>query len=240
MDLRRFSPFAFLAAVLFLTGCLTRSKPAELPKSEPTEAKQSEPADPTKTPMEPALKSKYEAFLTMQGLAAPTGQIGQSSRLTTGWDHHVAFASDPMHGGNPVPGLVARVYIFGPDESLPLVPEGDLVAGVWDLSRKTPDGEPVLLELWHIDVEKARKFRKRDAIGEGYSIFLPWSTYHVDLKQINVMIRYNGADGRSLSSAPQMLTLDHSATLQRAAEKLGTSGKGADQPKLPVTFGPTK
>ena len=95
----------------------------------------------------------------------------------------------------------------------------------------------MLDELWHIDRETAKRFRKADAIGDGYTLILPWSKYHVDKKQVNVMVRYNGADGRNLASPPETLTIDHSATLQKAQERLG-AGKPQelwDESKKPIT-----
>ena len=41
---------------------------------------------------------------------------------------------------------------------------------------------------------------------------------NVELKQINVQVRYNGADGRNLVAPAQVLNVDHSQTLQRAAQ----------------------
>jgi hypothetical protein len=103
----------------------------------------------------------------------------------------------------------------------PLVIEGELIVGVWDLGPKAAGGQPVLQEVWHIDNEAAKKFRKKDFMGgEAYTVFLPWSQYHVDLKQVNVIARFNAADGRSVVSSPETLTIDHSATLQRAKDKL--------------------
>ena len=119
---------------------------------------------------------------------------------------------------------MAKLWLFGPDESIPIIPDGEIIVGMWENPPKGSGRQPVLLELWHIDRESARKLRKRDFMGgESYSVFLPSGKYHVDLKQVNVIMRYNGADGRCLVSRPETLTIDHSATLQRAAEKLGMS-----------------
>jgi hypothetical protein len=243
MDIRRLTPFAFLLGLGLCAGCLHAPKPEEPAKTEPTTA--ALPQDPN-DPLPGGLSPKFIAFLTSNGLTATPAKPGEAARLTVGWKHSIAFAPDPVHGGEPIPGLVARVWLFGPDDGSassdgdsrregvsdkpgyhgnPLNPDGELLAGVWDLSPKATGGAPKLLELWHIDREAAKKFCRKDSIGDGYTLFLPWSTYNVDLKQVNVMLRFNSADGRSLASAPQTLTLDHSATLQRAADKLGISGR---------------
>jgi hypothetical protein len=126
-----------------------------------------------------------------------------------------------------VPGLIARVWVFGPDESVPLETDGELIVGLWDNTPKATGGQPVLQEVWHIDAQTAKKFRRPDMFGSGYTLFLPWSKYHVDLKQVNAVARFNGADGRNVVSSPERLTIDHTATLQRAQEKLGGLSAGA-------------
>jgi hypothetical protein len=167
---------------------------------------------------------RIKAFLAGEGLASTPAQPGQAARFTSAWDNKIVFAPDPTHGGEPVPGLVTRLWVFGADQSVPLDPDGEILVAMWDNAPKTNGGSPVLLEVWHIDRETAKKFIRPDIIGNGYSVFLPSQKYHIDLKQINVQVRYNGADGRNLVSATQTLALDHSATLQRAAEKLGLKG----------------
>ena len=145
------------------------------------------------------------------------------------WDNKIRYAPDTTRGGDPVPGLIARLWLFGPDVKTPIEPDGELIVGVWDQSPKTRGGNPVLLEVWHIDRSTAAKFRREDFLGWGYSLFLPWQRYDVDLKQVNVQVRYNGADGRNLVAPSQILHLDHSATLQHA-EKLGLSNKETTTP----------
>jgi hypothetical protein len=203
--------FAAMLAPALLAGCVT-SKPATSDASPIAAA-----ADPN-DPLPPGLSPKFTAFLTSQGLNSGPAKSGQAVRLTAAWNNKVVYAPDPTHGGEPVPGLMAKVWLFGSDEAIPLTVEGELIVGMWDNLQKPP----ALLELWHIDQETAKKFRKRDFMGgEAYSLFLPSSKYHVDLKKVNVVVRFNGADGRNLVTSPETLSIDHSSTLQRAAEKIG-------------------
>jgi hypothetical protein len=232
------TPFAALV-VCGLAGCTGLPKPAEAkkPAADPavkqagaTEAFKPDPNDP----LPPGLSPKFTALLTNQGLTVEPAKAGEPARLTVAWSNKINYAPDPTRGGDPVPGLLAKVYlfgpVFGPEDKTPQVPlkgDGELLVAVWDHSNKGTSGSPKLMELWHIDPEAARKFQKPDFMGGyAYALFLPFSNYHVDLKQINLVMRYNGADGRSLVASPEVLSLDHSQTLQRAAEKLGV--KGAD------------
>ena len=133
-----------------------------------------------------------------------------------------------------MPSLVVRVWIFGPDEGKPVAPDGEILVALWDNTPQAKGGKPELKELWHIDRETAMKFRKLDAIGDGYTLLLPWSNYNIDVKQVNLVVRHNGADGRNVASAPEKLSIDHSATLQKAQERLGISAKSETFEKLPA------
>ncbi len=186
-------------------------KPAELPAPRPA------PVVPNTAPAKP----------------------GEAARLTAAFNNKVIYAPDPTRGGALMPGMLGRLYIFSTDEGVPIAPPGELLVDLYDNSPATNGGQPKLLEVWHIDAVSFAKFRKRDIIGEGYSLFLPWSTYHIDIKQVNMVVRFTGADGRVLLSPPEGLAIDHAATLQRAAEKIGvTMGDGGQgKPKdLPTTI----
>ena len=218
MDLRRFTPLVLGSA--FLAGCTTTPKPpAETSRAvAPAAAGTHDPNDP----LPPGLTPKFVEFLSSQGLSQTPAKSGEAARLTAAWNNKVIFAPDPTHGGEPVPGFLTKLWLFGPDEAVPVTPDGEIIVGMWDNAPKVTGGQPVLLELWHIDRETAKKFRKHDFMGgDGYTLFLPSTKYHVDLRQVNVVVRYNGVDGRCLVSPPETLTIDHSATLQKAAEKLG-------------------
>jgi hypothetical protein len=241
MDFRRLSCAALVAGAAALAGCMTTGKPepAEAPKPVAARAAAPSPDDPI------GVKARLRAFITHDGLTTTPAKPGEAARLTAAWNNKIIYAPDPVHGGQPVPGLMGKLWLFGPDVAVPLTVDGEIFVGVWDNGPTVNGGPPVLLEAWHIDAEAAKKLRRPDFIGgDAYNLFLPMSQYNVDLKRINVVARFNGADGRSLVSAPETLTLDHSATLQRAAERLGGLGSGPARPEaagpipnpLPINF----
>jgi hypothetical protein len=217
---------AFVVGCSFLGGCISPFK------TTPSVAKPADPDGPIGDPNDPL--PRVQAFLKSEGLTATPAKPGEASRLVAAFDNKIVYAPDTTKGGDPMPGLVARLWIFGPDLKEPVAPDGELMVGVWDQSPKENGGSPVLLEVWHIDRETAKKYVRPDMWGVGYSLFLPWQKYNVELKQINVQVRYNGADGRNLVAPSQVLNLDHSATLQRAAERLGLRTDGTKDGALSI------
>lgn len=104
------------------------------------------------------------------------------------WQNSVAFVPDPTRGGTPGPGIAGRLYLFGPEVDFPLEAEGTLTV---DLADETT-GTPVLLERWIIDPETLARLRKKDMIGSGYTLFLPWSKYRPDITKIRLRSSFQG------------------------------------------------
>lgn len=230
MNGRKLFPLALCLTIAGLTGCVTTSSSSKEPPlvEEPAKIKAagaSPEPDAEAPPIPDGLTTRFVELLSGQGLTSKPAELGEAAKLTAAWKNKVVFAPDTTKGGEPMPSLIVRVWLFGPDEGTPISPDGEVLVALWDNSPKMMGGKPHLNELWHIDRETAKKFRKLDAIGDGYTLLLPWSNYNVDIKQVNLVVRYNGADGRALASSPETLSIDHSATLQKAQERLGLSNK---------------
>src|SRR5262249_29560116 len=78
----------------------------------------------------------------------PHGQVCQAVAT---WNHQVVYAPDPVHGGMEAPGLVGRLYLFGPEISYPLIDDGSVVIDLFDDTKQTEEGQPAPLEEWRID-----------------------------------------------------------------------------------------
>jgi hypothetical protein len=150
---------------------------------------------------------------------------GAVCQIATSWNHQVVFAPDPTHNGTPTPGLAGRLYLFGPEISFPLVEEGSLIVDLFDDTKPaadakpTGDGQSLPLEEWRLDPATLKRLVKKDMIGYGYTLFLPWGTYKPEVNQIHMKVRFLTAKGGSFYSESGRLSLDkgiepvtHSAT----------------------------
>jgi hypothetical protein len=120
---------------------------------------------------------------------------GQVSQIVAAWNHQVAYAPDPVHGGNEAPGLAGRLYLFGPEISYPLIDDGSMVVDLFDDTKPAGEGQPVPLEEWRFDPITLKRLAKRDIIGWGYTLFLPWGTYKPEISQVHLKVRYVTAKG---------------------------------------------
>lgn len=124
------------------------------------------------------------------------------------WNHQVVFAPDPAHGGAEGPGLVGRLYLFGPEISYPLIDDGSVVVDLFDGTKPAGEGPPIPLEEWRIDPTTLKRLAKRDMIGWGYTLFLPWGTYKPEISQVHLKVRYITAKGNPFFAESGPMTLD--------------------------------
>jgi len=140
--------------------------------------------------------------------AMPHGQVCQAVAT---WNHQVVFAPDPAHGGMEAPGLVGRLYLFGSEISYPLIDDGSVVVDLFDDTKQSDEGQPVPLEEWRVDPATLKRLAKRDMIGWGYTLFLPWGTYKPNISHVHLKVRYVTEKGNQFFAESGPLSLNSPA-----------------------------
>ena len=141
--------------------------------------------------------------------AAPTGPVHQ---VHATWEPYVVVTEDPVNNGAPLPGLAGRVYLFGPIMGYPLEGNGKLDVALWDVSK----GQESYLDGMSFDKFNLRKLFRKDAVGWGYSLFLPTNKLDANVTRVKVKLRYVPETGTALYAPESTLTLlrDGRPTLQ--------------------------
>jgi hypothetical protein len=129
--------------------------------------------------------------------------------LVATWYPEVVSTPDPAHGGQPVRGLAARVYLFGPEIAAPLMGNGSLLVDLYDECAARPNKEetPLPLEEWRLDAATLKRLQRRDAVGWGYTLFLPWGTYRPEITHVRIRLRYQPEKGTPLFNDSGSLVL---------------------------------
>jgi hypothetical protein len=117
------------------------------------------------------------------------------SEVVVAWNPEILFRPDPANRGAPTPGLGGRMYLFGEGTDCPLTGDGCLVV---DLYEDMTTNASVPLEEWRIDRDTLKRLLRRDAVGWGYTLFLPWGTYNPQIKQVQLRLRYEPPKGAPL------------------------------------------
>jgi hypothetical protein len=160
----------------------------------------------------------------------PTGPVC----LVTGiWNNEVAFVPDPTHNGQMTPGLVGRVYLFGPSMDFPRAAEGDLVVDLYDETHVPMAGQKLPLEEWRIDKDTLQRLLRRDRIGWGYTVFLPWGTFKREIGQIGLKMRFEPVHGTPLYEESS-LTLHKTGITQQNGQALLGHPAGAKPNQMAI------
>jgi hypothetical protein len=155
-------------------------------------------------------------------------KTGHPCQIVTTWLNTVQYAPDTMSNGTPMPGLVGRLYLFGEAVDFPQVGDGAVVVDLFD-DTHGPSQQP--LERWELDPVSLRKFLKKDTIGWGYSLFLPWSSCRPDVTKVRLTCRYDPPTGSPLYAPPSPLSLEHTAS--PAAAMVATAPQAPQMPTEP-------
>jgi len=156
---------------------------------------------------------------------APTGQVMQ---IAVTWDKTITFVPDFTRAGAPNPGLLGRMYLFGPDGAFPVAGDGPMAVELYDDTPLVSGGQPVLKEKWIFDKDTLKGCLRKDIIGWGYTFFLPWGSYSPEIRQVHMMVRYTPQTGVPLFSPSQTMVLVHpeSHSAQVAKQGMPSDSRG--------------
>ena len=87
---------------------------------------------------------------------------GTPAQVNVAWHNQVIFAPDPVRGGVNSPGLVGRLYLFGPDMGYPFAGDGQVAIDLFDPSQPDKDGNPKQLERWVLKQDMLAQCLRRD------------------------------------------------------------------------------
>jgi hypothetical protein len=131
---------------------------------------------------------------------------GGPCEVATAWLNRVQYTPDVANGGEAIPGLVCRMYLFDETEKHPLLADGGVTITLFD-DTHGPTTQP--LEQWYIDPVTLKKFLKNDIVGPGYTLFLPWKSCRPDVVKVHLACKYEPAHGTPLFDKVTPLTLEY-------------------------------
>jgi hypothetical protein len=172
------------------TGCATPS-----PSSPTTTIAKSAPA------AQPASQTAQPAASMLPSLpfgrgTPPPSQSALARQVTVAWNNQVLTTSDTQNGNRPLSGLAGRLYVFGEDVGRPLEAPGSVKIVVYAVDKDNKIGPP--LANWIFDSAALQKLGRKDAIGFGYTLFLPWPEYTPEIRRVKLDVQYVPDGGQPL------------------------------------------
>jgi len=150
-------------------------------------------------------------------------------RLVSTWEKRVVYAPDASRGGAIIPGLIGRMYLFGPDQTVPQMGDGSVKLDLWD---STPNGDtpPKQLEHFIVPADVLKMFAKKDGLDfDSYTLFFPWPTYRTDVSQVYITMLYTSAAGENYFHQSGTFAIDHADSHERIKKGMSISSTGLNQ-----------
>lgn len=150
----------------------------------------------------------FIAFSGCRVVAKSGMPLRKGASIVANWEKNIVFHADLSHDGERIACLTGRLYLIGEKAEVPQYGNGEVVV---ELHRETTKANepPDLQEVWRIDGETLQRVRRKDAIGKGYTLCLPWSSYSPDITRIWLKVRYDPPDKPSLYGERQLIILEH-------------------------------
>ncbi len=126
------------------------------------------------------------------------------NEVTTFWYEQIQYVQDTEHQGQSLPGLAGRVWLHSTDVKNMVEARGFLYAEMYDT---TPGAEPRKLADWSFDKDNLKLLKRKDVIGMGYTLFLPWETYRPEIKRVQLRLAYVEPGKAPQFAEPQILAL---------------------------------
>jgi hypothetical protein len=150
----------------------------------------------------------------------PHGEVTEVMAL---WSDGVVVMPDPdpRHHGRPAPGFSGRILLYGPSHKEPLAADGTVTVYLYDITHQ-PD-PPVPLEVWTIDPANLQRVARKDSLGWGYNLWLPWSTCSPEVRRVSLVVKYTPHEGMERFSGHTKMTVNDESGL-RPPSQLEVSG----------------
>lgn len=148
---------------------------------------------------------------SFSSLWAETGPVGKPNEINAIWQEGVDVQLDPNHGGMPIPGFAGRVFFTKDRPGKPgqtVLVDGTILVQLFE--DKPFQGPPVPLETWTILPEHLSMLVKKDMTGWGYSIWLPWNTFNLNIRTVKMTVQYIAKDGTKLQGSPMAISIQDS------------------------------
>lgn len=146
--------------------------------------------------------------MDVTALWAEKPPVGKPTEIGAIWQDGVDVQLDGQNGGQPTAGFAGRIFFTQARDGQP----GQTVLGNGSLQIQLFDDRPTQgpaapLETWTILSEHQGPLVKKDLVGWGYSVWLPWNTFSRDIRTVRMIVLYTDKDGSSLRSEPMLIKI---------------------------------
>jgi len=105
------------------------------------------------------------------------------------WDDHVHVTSNTQNHTAALPGLAGRIWLQGEEAKQMEEARGKIVIELYDMTGG-PNATPKPLVGVTYGRNDLPQFKRKDLVGDGYTLFVPWESYRPDVKEVKLLVYY--------------------------------------------------
>jgi len=136
------------------------------------------------------------------------GADGRANHILVRWDNRVRITQDSENGGKALAGMAGRIYLLNDMTGSSVDATGRIVVQMNDMTNLQPGQTPHCIAEWTFDPVSLKRLKRSDGIGEGYTVFLPWESYHPGVKTVQLRVAYVADEKQNPFFAdPSLITL---------------------------------
>jgi hypothetical protein len=133
---------------------------------------------------------------------------GAPCQVVAFWQPQVFYPPDTVNGGVGSATLAGRIYLYGPQIDAPMPADGTLTVVAYDGATPVgPQSVPLPGGAWVLDSDALRRLLKKDMVGWGYTVPLPWPDMPPDLTRVQLKACFKPAKGPPLYTEPTPVTI---------------------------------
>lgn len=119
------------------------------------------------------------------------------------WDNSIRTTDDAVNQGAKVRGVTGRLYLFSDDS--PADASGTVTVVMYELATKKK------IATWELDARSLAKLKKKDRLGDGYTLFLPLEDAKV--RHVQLQVTHRAPDGPIHVAAVPLVLQDGNASM---------------------------
>ncbi len=160
------------------------------------------------------------------------GKFETPMQVAVFWTDAVQSQADKPKG---IRGFGGRLYFYGKDPNKPVKVKGNLVVYAFDETNRDPKNV-VPDKKYVFTPEQFQKKYSKSALGDSYSIWLPWDEVGGPQKQVSLVVRFTGEKGEMITSDEAKQLLPGATTQEKkpAAVDSNSITMGGQTVALPV------
>ena len=151
------------------------------------------------------------------------------------WDNNIRTAQNPLTHTSVIPGMIGRVYLLSDETTQACEAHGTIVVGMLDMTPVTSGKPPVPIAEWMFDSETLKQLKKKDPVGVGYTLFLPWEGYRPEIMKVKLLVKYVTQKGATHLADPSLVSLQTGdQSLMTMHEAVGPTLERQFEPQVPT------